>query len=166
MNNISLFLTAIGGSIQSFETAAQQVLTQRTIDTAVGQQLDEIGFLVGEPRSGLDDDTYRRRVRARISVHRSNGLVSDIIKVTALIVFDDASIIRVESQDVLTVVVHVENAVVSNPVADIALLAFLLKTVAASVRVILHSGTSLPATWFRLDTGPGLDAGIFTDSRG
>lgn len=165
-NNIEKLLTVIAGEFQAFEAAYQQVLTQRGIDNAIGQQLDDLGALVGEPRSGLDDETYRRRVRARISVHRSKGTFKDVITVTKLIVFDDAATIRVEPQNYATVVVHVEDVAVSNNVADAALFGFLQKTVAAGVRAILHTGTTDPSTWFGFDGAPGYDDGFFTDSRG
>jgi hypothetical protein len=165
-NNSEKLLIATAGEFQAFEKAYQQVKTQRTIDNAIGQQLDDLGALVGEPRNGLDDDTYRRRVRARITVHRSKGTLEDVVTVTKLIVSDGAAAIRVEPQRFATVVVHVENVAVSNTIADTALFSFLQRTVAACMRIILHSGTTAPATWFRLDSGPGLDAGFFTDSRG
>jgi hypothetical protein len=166
-NHNEKLLLAIAEQIQSLETACQQVLTQRTIDRGIGVQLDDIGKLVGEPRNGLDQETYRRRVRARISVHRSKGTIEDVIRVTTLVVFDDAATILVQPLPIAGVVVHVDGAVVSEAVADTVLFEFLQATVAAGVRVILESGTTPPATRFAFDgTGPGYDAGFFIDSRG
>lgn len=165
-NPMEKLLTACAGEVQALWTACKQVLLQRTVDNAIGQQLDDIGKLVGQERDGLDDDTFRRRVRARISVHRSKGTFEDVIRVTSLIIFDDNATIRVEQQSYATIVVHVENVSVSATIADSTLFGFLQAVVGAGMRVLLHSGTTSPSTWFRLDTGPGLDSGIFTDSRG
>ena len=46
-----------------------------------GVQLDRIGRLVGQPRSGADDESYRYYLRARIAANRSNGTVDDLIRV-------------------------------------------------------------------------------------
>lgn len=46
-----------------------------------GVQLDRIGRLVGQPRSGADDESYRFYLRARIAANRSNGTVNDLIRV-------------------------------------------------------------------------------------
>lgn len=165
--NIEKLLSAINVSVQDLENAAQQVLLQRTIDNAVGAQLDAIGVIVGEARAGLDDETYRRRVRARISVHRSKGTVDDLIRVTDLVVFDDDATIRVQQTPVATVIIHVEGAIVSDELADTTLFSFLTATAAAGVRVVLHSRSVDPDTVFRFDgAGPGLDEGFFSDTRG
>lgn len=167
-NNIAKMLTAISVPVQDLETACQQVLRQRSIDNAIGAQLDAIGRIVNEARGGADDDNYRRRVRARISVHRSKGGHEDLIKVTDLIVFDDDAYIHVIPQTPATVIVRVEDVAVSDSVADTVLFGFLQDTVATGVRVILESGSHSPEEWFTFDstTAHGYDNGFFIDARG
>jgi hypothetical protein len=166
-NHNEKLLLAVAEQVQSLETACQQALIQRTIDRSIGAQLDDIGELVGERRNGLDQETYRRRLRARVAVHRSKGTIEDVIRVTNLVVFDDAARIRIQPLPIAGVIVHVEGTVVSESVADTVLFEFLQATVAAGVRVILESGTTPPATRFAFDgAGPGYDAGFFIDSRG
>jgi hypothetical protein len=165
-NNIEQVISAIGSAVQDLEQALQQVLTQRSIENAVGAQLDAIGSIVKETRRGLDDETYRRRVRARIVANRSNGTLEDLIRVTDLVLLDDLAVIRVLPRPVANVIVRVEAVAVTNTLADAVLFEFLQHAAAAGVRVVLESGTAPPAQWFRLDTGPGLDRGIFIDARG
>ena len=65
--------SALLAPLQPIEDALWQLHTERNLDTATGVTLEEIGGLVGEPPSGLDEDTYRRRIRARIRTNRSSG---------------------------------------------------------------------------------------------
>jgi hypothetical protein len=71
--------------IQDFENAAAAVFSGRTIDSAIGKQLDGLGALVGEARNGLDDDTYRLRIRARIKLNISSGTPDEIIDLFKLL---------------------------------------------------------------------------------
>jgi hypothetical protein len=168
-NNIERLLTVIGGSVQDLWQAMQQVLLLRAIESAMGAQLDVLGRIVKEPRNGLDDDTYRRRVRARIAVHRSRATFEDLITITKLVVLVEGALIRVVAEPIASVVIHLENAAVTDGVADTVLFSFLQAAVASGVRVILHSGSGDPTNWFTLDTSQdsqALDNSQFTDTRG
>lgn len=66
---------------QEIEDANWQLYSERSIDTAVGNQLDILGVIVGERRDGSIDADYRLRIRARIRANLSNGTVEDIFKV-------------------------------------------------------------------------------------
>ncbi len=69
------------------ETVTQQCLTMLHVDTAVGIHLTRIGLKVGAPRAGiLDDEVFRRIVRATITANRSSGIVRDINRVARLVV--------------------------------------------------------------------------------
>lgn len=65
--------------LQELEDTTWNVLESRLIDNAVNSQLDTLGKLVGQPRLGLDDTTYRTYVKARALVNRSKGRGEDII---------------------------------------------------------------------------------------
>lgn len=71
-------LTVFLSQIQDLEDAYAQILTDTTIDLSVGVQLDNIGDIVGEPRSGRTDEQYRTAIRARISLNNSEGTIEDI----------------------------------------------------------------------------------------
>lgn len=164
-NNITKLLVALClGGVQPLEDALKQVLLQRTLELAVGFQLDAIGKIVGQPRNGQDDDTYRRFCRATIAAHRSRGTNEDVLKVLDLVVFDDDAHFKVTPQPHATVTVDIQDIAIS---ADLALtiLTFLRRTVSVGVRVILESSEAPPADWFRFDTGPGFDISFFKDAR-
>ena len=62
------------------ELLADQVKTERWIDTAVGVQLDGAGYIVGEPRLGRNDDDYRNAILFKIFVNTSNATPEDLIR--------------------------------------------------------------------------------------
>lgn len=157
-NNNEKFIATLATPFQSLESALQQLLTERSIDTAVGEQLNVIGRIVGQTRNGLDDDTFRRYCRARISTNKSTGVVEDLITVTDLIVYDDDAGYEVIGQGTATVKVTVQDIAITEDLAAV-LLAFLRDTVSAGVRLVVQYGISAPAGWFQLDSGPGLDQG-------
>lgn len=140
-------------------------LFESDVDSATGDELDVLGRIVGEPRAGeTDDEVYRRRVRARIMANRSNGTVEDLIRVSRLIVNDDAAYHKAVRQSVATIVLRIEDVAITQSTADV-LIAMLSRAVAAGVRIILESMRSAPASVFRFDSGPGLDQGNFADAQ-
>ncbi len=84
---------AIGAGAQSLQNLLVAMLSLWSIDTITndptspaygvgrGVQLDRIGRLVGQPRSGADDDHYRYYLRAKIRANKSNGSPDDLIAV-------------------------------------------------------------------------------------
>jgi hypothetical protein len=151
-NNITLLLRALVGPIQAAEDALQQLLTERTIDTSIGAQIDVIGKLVGEARAGLDDETYRRHVRARISANRSTGRVSDVLKVADLVVYDDLAYLRVIQYGQAAFVLRVEDIIVDD--ITTSLVRFMRQTTAAGVRAVVETWPLAEAAMFTCD-GPG-----------
>lgn len=51
------------------------------IDEAVGEQLDEIGDDIHQPRYGASDDTYRFILKTKILASHSGGTINDIINI-------------------------------------------------------------------------------------
>ncbi len=149
-NNTEKLLACLVSPFQSLENVLQQLLIERSVDTAVGTQLDVIGKIVGQARNGLDDDTYRRYVRARVSTNKSTGVVADLITVTELVVYDDDAYYKVENQGTATIKVTVEDIAITQDLAD-TLLAFLKDTVSAGIRLVLQYGVSAPSELFQLD---------------
>lgn len=135
--NIRAALAAIVGPTQGIEDAMQDLLTERNIDTAVGVQLNALGLIVGQPRGGLDDDTYRRYIRARIARNRSNGTVEDLIRVAVLILGSETAYVQVDQQHPASVVVRIYNIDVPDDIAQVVI-QFLRGTVSGGVRIILE----------------------------
>jgi len=165
-NNTEKLVAVLATPFQSIESALQQLLTERSIDTAVGAQLDVIGRIVGQRRNGWDDETYRRYCRARIATNRSNGNVENLITVISLIVYDDDAYYQVDNQGIATVVVRVQNLTITEELADI-IISFLKDTVSAGVRVIIEYFETTPGNTFKWDTpGRGWDSGCaFWDAK-
>lgn len=79
--NIEAFIEAWAQQSQEVELAAFEVLTETTLDAAVGVQLDGLGDIVGVERAGLSDTDYRLRIRAQILLNNSSGTIDDIIQI-------------------------------------------------------------------------------------
>lgn len=79
---IEAIVCALPKKLSLLEVVADQVRDGRSVDTAIGIQLDKIGVAVGEPRLGREDDAYRLAIKFRVFVNVSKGRPSDLIYVT------------------------------------------------------------------------------------
>ncbi len=61
------------------EQAMIDLAEAKNISTSEGVWLDYIGAVVGLPRKGLDDTTYREALRFKISVNTANGTIKSIL---------------------------------------------------------------------------------------
>ncbi len=68
----------LGRQFQDLEEATQSILLLMDIDNCPGRNLDVVGRIVGQPRLGNDDDTYRLYLKARIAANKSTGSPEDI----------------------------------------------------------------------------------------
>ncbi len=71
--NLKKLLTESVRPLQSIEQDFNDLKVNRWIESAVGQQLDNLGNIVGELRQGRDDETYRRVLLFRVFVNVSEG---------------------------------------------------------------------------------------------
>lgn len=77
---LKALVCALIDPIQSIETATNAVYSQvLNIDAAAGVHLDLIGRIVREARNGLSDYVYRRAIKTRILINRSQGRIPDLI---------------------------------------------------------------------------------------
>lgn len=67
--------------VQIAENQLFPLIAARSFDAATGHRLDGLGQIVGEPRNGKSDDTYRIFLRARMAVNLSQGTIGDLFKV-------------------------------------------------------------------------------------
>lgn len=66
--------------IQEIEEALFEILREKSLDSAVGFQLDIIGEQIGKRREGVtDDDEYRKLLRVQIAVNSSEGTAGTVI---------------------------------------------------------------------------------------
>lgn len=149
--------------IQRLEDVLQQMLTMRTVDTALGVNLDIIGRIVGQSRVGAavsDDEVYRRYIRAKILTNKSRGLPEDLIAIARLVlgVSPGTGNILIRGTANATFIMEIRDIIVTSDVAAV-LQAMLTAAVSAGVRIVIVYGERLLAQTFRLDSGPGLDQG-------
>lgn len=164
-NNLEKLLYVLTQPAQDIENAGQQLMVYRFVDSAVGVQLDVLGRLVGQPRGGLDDDTYRRYIRARIAANKSEGQFEDIINVTDLVVYEDEAYIVVTNEGTATVRLFVTDIAITDALGAV-IHAFALDTKSAGVRIVTQWAQSAPANVFQFDDGPGFNQGALASSLG
>lgn len=78
--------------MQHIEDVLWDVYTGVWLDNAEGTQLDGLGWIVGEPRKGRQDDQYRLWVRARIALNRTNGKIGDSLRLVRLVLESGATV--------------------------------------------------------------------------
>ena len=84
---LSALLGAFMAQVQEIENTLFDVSLKRALDNAEGAQLDAIGRIVNQPRSGNPDARYRRFIRARIIVNNNRGHADKLMQ--ALQLLDD-----------------------------------------------------------------------------
>ena len=88
--NLKHLLTVYLEEIQKVEETLYQINKQQSIEFASGAQLDGIGEDVGILRNGItNDDTYRRYIRAKVLINKSEGTPSDILDAWATLLNND-----------------------------------------------------------------------------
>ena len=96
MTNFQKLIYAFCTEGQNIQDVLQELLTQRWLSTAVGQQLDNLGQIIGLARkSGQPDDTqtidnvlvigYRQDLQFQIFYNNSNATPEEIIYITKYI---------------------------------------------------------------------------------
>lgn len=150
----------IARQVQDVEDVFQAILSIVSIDDSVGAQLDNLGRFLGQPRAGLDDDTYRLYLKARIIANKSDGTPEAIYKVFRALFGPTVSmVIKTSDVGVKTFVQHVATVLTAAQVQ--AGLTFLRQSKEAGARAILEWQPSAAAATFTLDNGPGCDVGVF-----
>jgi hypothetical protein len=163
MSNIRKFIVALSEPYQVLEDTVQTMLAQRSVDVATGWWLEQIGALVGQPRNGVtDDEVYRRYVRARVLVLKSDGQAETIYTIARLVLGDTGHTLRIYNWGVAAFVIRVETLALDFPTA-VVLISFLRRAVSAGVRVILEFEQEDGAEMFAFDGGTGLGFGDASD---
>lgn len=88
--NIEAIVETYASQRQEVETVLFQLLNERSIDTAVGQQLDLLGDILDEPRTGLTDNIYSVRLLNKISQLNSEGTAEDLINIYKILMQADS----------------------------------------------------------------------------
>ena len=81
--NVRGMLQSLLVPIQDLDNMVFATISGRLLQNAVGDAVDKIGSIVGEPRLGRDDADYKIAIQIRILVNNSQGKAEDLIKIAA-----------------------------------------------------------------------------------
>lgn len=149
----------LGRQQQDVEDATQTLLTLLDIDASEGVQLDVIGRIVGQPRTGVDDPTYRLYLRARILANRSTGTVENIYAVMRALFGQDTA--RPVYSGGWVKQFSIRLGFVLTRTQALVALEFLGDAKEAGARGILEWIESPASAVFTYDSGPGYDVGVW-----
>lgn len=90
--NIEALLDVFSAQVQDLEDVLFELIDNRFLDDAVGEQLDGLGRIVNLQRNNLDDDTYRTQLKAQIATNASSGTVEDVVAVVSLILGENYTV--------------------------------------------------------------------------
>ena len=80
---IEALVRGLADGTQLLEDLIYDVLMSTVLESATGALLDQWGALAGSPRGPLEDDVYRRIIKARVRANLSSGHVGDMIEIYA-----------------------------------------------------------------------------------
>lgn len=83
--NLREFTRILLEEVQEVENMMISLMVERTLDSAVGAQLDQWGEVLGEPRAGQKDTSYRGFLKARLLTNLAEGEIERLIEITHLI---------------------------------------------------------------------------------
>ena len=165
-------ICAIADRAQPILDALEDTKNFRSLDTAIGQQLDELGKFYRAPRNTKTDDAYRAFLKALAVVVGTRGRGDELL--TTLVTldngFDLASIALIEHRPaalIMTAKVPIGGQLIGEEHASV-----LKRAVAGGVRLVLlfeESGAVLfswsgePGAGFAEGTDPSGTGGIWTE---
>lgn len=153
--NFQAVITAFVNQVQELEVALNDLITERTLDTAIGEQLDGIGEILGEDRQGRSDVDYRTALRARILLNVGSGTPEEIIEMISFLTDDKDNELTEYFPAAFTI--FVEGALTFAEASDAN--TALQSGKPAAVLAHLIYGESPIADLFQYDLGPGYDQG-------
>ncbi len=153
---VLLFCDAYGAQLQQLEDSGQALLTIPSIDLSEGVQLDVIGVIVGQPRQGVPDSTYRLYLRARIRANKSGGTPADLYAVF-FAMFGALTILQYVPGGDASFTFRILSSI--DPVEAAVALVFLTDSKAAGVRGILEWSPADPGDMFTVSDADDPTAG-------
>lgn len=165
--NFEALLNVFNTHTQGLEQALQDLLLNRSLDTAEGAQLDTIGSVIAYPRDTSDDATYRLRLRAKIKTIRSSGTVPQLLEIVELLYPTQHFTLTRYAPAGFVIKAGGTGDDPGTPASLAQIMIFFIRQArAAGARGILEYNTAGDADTFRLDGGIGeaLDVGVFADA--
>lgn len=79
--NLRALVSVGAAGAQDAEDVLWALYTERLLSDAEGEQLDNLGAIVGQPRDTATDDQYRARLAGRILANRSDNTVETLLSI-------------------------------------------------------------------------------------
>ena len=84
--NIEALISSLSSEqIQDLEDVLFDISTRLNIDTSVGVQLNNIGVIIGQPRNGQNDATYRLFLKGKAGRNVSEGDIERVLSIWKII---------------------------------------------------------------------------------
>lgn len=77
-SNIGRIIKVITDEMQELTDTNMMIVEYQDIDKTVGRPLDRYGWDVGQPRAGMDDESYRFMIKTKDRANFSNGDIETI----------------------------------------------------------------------------------------
>jgi hypothetical protein len=149
-------LESFGLRIQDLENTCFDVQASRLFDNAEGVQVDGFGSIVGEAREGRTDVDYKTAIRARMILNFSHGTIEDILALLVNITGNNR--IRLEESYPAGFVAQILDPIDPDYVVPTRIQTLVHSCRAGGVYGIVLFGV---LGSFQLDSGPGLDIGLW-----
>jgi len=82
---IEALVTAFVDQYQDLENMSYDMENNRSVNTAVGNQLDQLGEIVDVARGGLDNEDYRKAIITKIAINVSKGTPENLLAIFLLL---------------------------------------------------------------------------------
>jgi hypothetical protein len=92
--NLKAILASFIEQAQGIEDMMQGFEPGLGLPTAIGQQLDNLGVTLGQPRQGVDDDTYRILLYTKIVQNFSEGNIETLIDIYSVLMGSSTIILQ------------------------------------------------------------------------
>jgi hypothetical protein len=89
--NFVNFVKSLSQEAQTLENVFKDLYLDRSIDSGIGEQLDNLGEILGLNRNGQTDDVYRINLKFQAVLNASKG--EPEILISALKIFTDSTIV-------------------------------------------------------------------------
>ena len=83
--NFEAFVTLLARQTQELEEIYFDILAAFALGTAVGEQLDFLGQIIGRERLGLSDTAYRVRLNAQVLLNKASGTLEEILAIIDIV---------------------------------------------------------------------------------
>jgi hypothetical protein len=144
----------LGFEVQDLEDALFQIIDETKLSAAIGVNLEHLGDIVGQPRNGMEDETYWLWIQARIRANRSSGSIDEILAIFMLI--NEGASFQFVEYFPAAFALKVDGIVVAAPLQQAAILRASRK---AGVGGALWYSTAPPGSGFSFSGGSGLGFG-------